>query len=126
MTPQGKVLKQQDLLRWSSLDQLIIICGQYEGFDERVRCLADEEISPLAQVIDPEVAIRQVTRLSEMRETRDSASAESALEAIGKAAGEEENLFPYVLHAVKCECSLGEIIIAMKKIFGSYRAPSGF
>ncbi|MCR8537099.1 MAG: tRNA (guanosine(37)-N1)-methyltransferase TrmD [Prochlorococcus marinus CUG1430] len=45
MTPQGKVLKQQDLVRWSSLDQLIIICGQYEGFDERVRCLADEEIS---------------------------------------------------------------------------------
>ena len=45
MTPQGKVLKQQDLLRWSSFDQLIIICGQYEGFDERVRCLADEEIS---------------------------------------------------------------------------------
>ncbi len=45
MTPQGKVLKQQDLSRWSSLDQLIIICGQYEGFDERVRNLADEEIS---------------------------------------------------------------------------------
>ena len=45
MTPQGKVLKQQDLLRWSSLDQLSIICGQYEGFDERVRYLADEEIS---------------------------------------------------------------------------------
>ena len=45
MTPQGKVLKQQDLLRWSSLDQLIIICGQYEGFDERVRCLSDEEVS---------------------------------------------------------------------------------
>ena len=45
MTPQGKVLKQQDLMRWSSLDQLIIICGQYEGFDERIRCIADEEIS---------------------------------------------------------------------------------
>ena len=45
MTPQGKVLKQKDLARWSTLDQLIIICGQYEGFDERVRSLADEEIS---------------------------------------------------------------------------------
>ena len=45
MTPQGKVLKQNDLLRWSTLDQMIFICGQYEGFDERVRCLADEEIS---------------------------------------------------------------------------------
>ena len=45
MTPQGKVLKQKDLERWSTLDQIIIICGQYEGFDERIRCLADEEIS---------------------------------------------------------------------------------
>jgi len=45
MTPQGKVLKQRDLLRWSNLDQIIIICGQYEGFDERIRSLADEEIS---------------------------------------------------------------------------------
>ena len=45
MTPQGKALKQKDLARWSTLDQIIIICGQYEGFDERIRCLADEEIS---------------------------------------------------------------------------------
>jgi len=45
MTPQGKVLKQKDLVRWSTLDQIVIICGQYEGFDERIRCLADEEIS---------------------------------------------------------------------------------
>jgi len=45
MTPQGKVMKQEDLVRWSNSDQIIIICGQYEGFDERVRCLADEEIS---------------------------------------------------------------------------------
>ena len=45
MTPQGKVLKQKDLVRWSTLDQIIIICGQYEGFDERVRTLANEEVS---------------------------------------------------------------------------------
>ena len=45
MSPQGQVLKQKDFERWSSYDQLIIICGQYEGFDERVRELADEEVS---------------------------------------------------------------------------------
>ena len=45
MTPQGKVLKQNDLLRWSNYDQVILICGQYEGFDERVRCIANEEVS---------------------------------------------------------------------------------
>ena len=45
MTPQGKVLKQKDFGRWSNLDQIISICGQYEGFDERVRTLANEEVS---------------------------------------------------------------------------------
>ena len=45
MTPQGKVIKQKDFVRWSNLDQIIIICGQYEGFDERVRTLANEEVS---------------------------------------------------------------------------------
>ena len=45
MTPQGKVLKQEDFSRWLNYEQLILLCGQYEGFDERVRPLADEEIS---------------------------------------------------------------------------------
>ena len=45
MTPQGKSLKQSDFIRWTEFKQIIIICGQYEGFDERVRPLANEEIS---------------------------------------------------------------------------------
>tara|TARA_Y100001968_G_C19428622_1_gene755779 strand:- start:1693 stop:2394 length:702 start_codon:yes stop_codon:yes gene_type:complete len=46
LSPQGKPLEQSDLKRWSSdFGQLILICGQYEGFDERIRLLADEEIS---------------------------------------------------------------------------------
>ena len=45
MTPQGKVLKQNDFERWSKYDQIVIICGQFEGFDERVRKIAHEEIS---------------------------------------------------------------------------------
>ncbi len=46
MTPQGRLLTQSDLNRWSvDYDQLILLCGHYEGFDERIRTLADEEIS---------------------------------------------------------------------------------
>ena len=45
MTPQGKKISQADFSRWSKEDQLILICGSYEGFDERIRTLADEEIS---------------------------------------------------------------------------------
>ena len=46
LTPQGKPLCQKDLHRWvEDHDQLVLICGHYEGFDERIRGLADEEVS---------------------------------------------------------------------------------
>ena len=46
MTPQGKPLQQSDLRRWANdYDQLVLLCGHYEGFDERIRTLADEEVS---------------------------------------------------------------------------------
>jgi tRNA (guanine-N1)-methyltransferase len=46
MSPQGKPLQQADLRRWASeYEQLVFLCGHYEGFDERIRALADEEVS---------------------------------------------------------------------------------
>ena len=46
MSPQGTPLHQRDLQRWASdHDQLVLLCGHYEGFDERIRTLADEEVS---------------------------------------------------------------------------------
>ncbi|MEI8251519.1 MAG: tRNA (guanosine(37)-N1)-methyltransferase TrmD [Synechococcus sp. ELA057] len=46
MSPQGQPLRQADLRRWAgAYEQLVLICGHYEGFDERIRPLADEEIS---------------------------------------------------------------------------------
>ncbi len=46
MSPQGAPLQQSDLRRWAtSYDQLVLLCGHYEGFDERIRSLADEQVS---------------------------------------------------------------------------------
>lgn len=46
LTPQGQPLRQADLQRWATeVDQLVLLCGHYEGFDERIRSLADEEVS---------------------------------------------------------------------------------
>lgn len=43
---RGKTLTQKDLRRLKKYDQLIMICGRYEGIDNRVaEHLADEEIS---------------------------------------------------------------------------------
>jgi tRNA (guanine37-N1)-methyltransferase len=46
LTPAGKPLDQETLDRWATIDELTLICGRYEGVDERVaEHLVDEEIS---------------------------------------------------------------------------------
>lgn len=45
LTPQGKRYKQKLANELKLKKHLIIICGHYEGFDERIRTLADMEIS---------------------------------------------------------------------------------
>lgn len=45
MTPRGKIYNQNYSKKYKELKHLIIICGHYEGFDERIYSLADEEIS---------------------------------------------------------------------------------
>ena len=45
MCPTGKVFTQEKAKELANFDQLIFICGHYEGFDERIKTLADEIIS---------------------------------------------------------------------------------
>ncbi|MBR5516075.1 MAG: tRNA (guanosine(37)-N1)-methyltransferase TrmD [Clostridia bacterium] len=46
MSPKGKLLDQKKVKELSEYDQLIILCGHYEGVDQRVLDLiVDEEIS---------------------------------------------------------------------------------
>jgi tRNA (guanine37-N1)-methyltransferase len=45
MTPQGETYNQKKAEELSKLDELVILCGHYEGFDERIRSYVDEEVS---------------------------------------------------------------------------------
>lgn len=45
LTPQGKTLAQGLTRELASEERLILVCGHYEGVDERVRSLVDDEIS---------------------------------------------------------------------------------
>lgn len=44
-TPRGKTFNQKMAEKWSKEENLTFICGHYEGFDERIYNLADEEVS---------------------------------------------------------------------------------
>jgi tRNA (guanine37-N1)-methyltransferase len=45
LSPQGKKFEQREALRLAGYNELVFLCGHYEGFDERIRVLADEEMS---------------------------------------------------------------------------------
>ncbi|WP_025209343.1 tRNA (guanosine(37)-N1)-methyltransferase TrmD [Hippea sp. KM1] len=45
LSPGGYIFDQKKAKEMSKRASVAIICGRYEGFDERVRYLADEEIS---------------------------------------------------------------------------------
>src|SRR4029079_1499566 len=44
-SPQGKRFTQAEAQRLSGLEHLVLLCGRYEGVDERVRGRATEELS---------------------------------------------------------------------------------
>lgn len=45
MSPAGRLFKQQVAVDLSKEKHLIILCGHYEGFDERIKTLVDMELS---------------------------------------------------------------------------------
>lgn len=45
MTPQGEKYNQEKAYKLSEEKHIIIICGHYEGFDDRIRSIVDLEIS---------------------------------------------------------------------------------
>ena len=61
-----------------------------------------------------------------LRNIRDEELVEDALRSITEAASTNVNLFPLILHAVRVYCTVGEIMNAMKAVFGTWSAPSGF
>jgi len=44
-SPKGEVFNQKKAKEYAKLDHLVIICGHYEGVDERVLNFVDEEVS---------------------------------------------------------------------------------
>jgi tRNA (guanine37-N1)-methyltransferase len=44
-SPQGKPFTQADAQRLSAVDHVVLLCGRYEGFDDRIRQRVTEELS---------------------------------------------------------------------------------
>lgn len=68
LDPAGKIFNQQQALRLSKLNRIILLCGRYEGFDYRVTKFVDKRISIGSYVLaggelPAMVIVETVTRL---------------------------------------------------------------
>ena len=45
LAPQGRVFNQSAAARLANEKEIVLICGRYEGIDERVKAFVDEELS---------------------------------------------------------------------------------
>ena len=80
---------------------------------------------------DPKGEVKQIGRLSQIKKKRDKMRATRSLDELSKAAekkarGEEINIVPAMVEAVRVYATEGEIFAALRKVFGDYRPPAVF
>ena len=76
--------------------------------------------------ISQEVEREQVRSLGVLRSTRDKEAVGKALGALTEAAAGPDNLIPFIVDAVRASATEGEVIEALKPVFGEYREAPRF
>jgi methylmalonyl-CoA mutase N-terminal domain/subunit len=84
----------------------------------------DKPLSVPILEMDPQGYQRQVSRLEELRRTRDAGRVGQSLDRLRIACQGTENTMPHILDAVRAYATLGEIINVMKETFGTYEEPT--
>jgi methylmalonyl-CoA mutase N-terminal domain/subunit len=82
----------------------------------------DEETKIPLFKADAEMERKQVQRLHELRESRDSDEVARTLAALEDAARRDLNIIPATIEAVKAYATLGEICDVLRAVYGSYQS----
>jgi len=77
--------------------------------------------APLAlHQVDPDVEARQRERLARVKQARDGGEVARCLAALAEVARGDGNLIPPTIEAVRAHATLGEIVRAVRDVFGTY------
>ena len=75
---------------------------------------------------DPAAVRRQVERLQEVRARRDADQVQRCLDQLRRGATAGKNLIPLLVEAVSAYATLGEIMNALREVYGAYQEPVVF
>jgi methylmalonyl-CoA mutase len=81
----------------------------------------DMEVDVL-KVDNAEVRARQLSKLQQLKGTRDVAAVEAALSDLTRAAEGDGNLLEFAVRAARAKATVGEISLALEKVFGRHVA----
>ena len=95
-------------------DQVIVGVNKYR--------LPEEDPIDILDIDNEAVREAQVTGLKQIREARDEAACDAALAELERRAQAGGNLLEAAVEAARARASVGEISMAMEKIFGRHRA----
>jgi methylmalonyl-CoA mutase N-terminal domain/subunit len=76
--------------------------------------------------MDPLIERRQLKRLREVKEMRNTQRVKDHLKELRGAAEGDENLMPYIINAVRDYATLQEICDVFREVFGTYTDPGMF
>ena len=83
--------------------------------------ISEEKSKPQILKVDAELERLQVARLTNLKRSRDNEAVKNALSDLEKAARGTQNLMPFILRAVRCYSTLGEISNTLRNVFGEFR-----
>ncbi len=92
-------------------DQILVGVNAYQ---------MEEDIRPELQRMDRSFAARQQNRLKKLRDQRNQKTVDRMLKNLQVKAEGTENLMPCLIECVEANATLGEIVSALKQIWGEY------
>jgi methylmalonyl-CoA mutase, N-terminal domain len=91
------------------------------------RFVADEPTPEIVTYeLDAEGRELQLNRLSKVKAERDTATVEHSLAALSRAAEGTDNLMPKLIDCANVYCTLGEMVAALKAVWGEFQQPVVF
>jgi methylmalonyl-CoA mutase N-terminal domain/subunit len=116
---------QREVSYQAFLKEKKIQAGEIPKIGVNKYVMAEETAEIEMHPFNPNVIKEQKRKLERIKEKRDNARVEEALDKLKNAAQIQESVMPHMLAAVKSYATLGEITKVLKDVFGEFREPVG-
>jgi len=116
---------QQLVLQEAYKHSMAVESGERRVVGENVFVSAEEPPPTRLYQHNPAALTEQLDRLSDVRSRRSDGEVRRALARLTDAATRSDNLMPYTVECVRAYATVGEVMGALREVFGTYREPVG-